>query len=185
MQERLFLYPKSSWPPYNHNLMQQIRGMPQSLRQRWTEEDLFLLTKHKRVNFIDWKDRPINLRWKNAVDQAKTWLRCPTWVLMCRCSVGDWRWHSSRRETPSQAGKSLLQARATLATWLGTSWLQTRENFASMATMAGWLGTSWLGLALQGNLIIISHEWSALHWGWLKTDRKEGRVKWGEWGVED
>ena len=71
-----------------------------------------------------------------------------------------------------------LQARATVATWLGTSWLQTRENFASMATMAGWLGTSWLGLALRGNLIIISQEWSASHWGWLEIDRKEGRVKW-------
>ena len=68
---------------------------------------------------------------------------CPTWVLMCRCSGGDWRCHLAllpRRETVTSRPKGNT----------GMSWLQPDAKKHKF-----WgLGTSWLGSAFQGNLVL-------------------------------
>ena len=98
---------------------------PPAMYQRWTEGSFF------HMNFGDFN--------------ASCWgtQGCPTWVLMCRCSGGDWRCHLAllpRRETVTSRPKGNT----------GMSWLQPDAKKHKC-----WgLGTSWLGSAFQGNLVL-------------------------------
>ena len=140
MTERTHVLRRPSWIFENRDIRKNLRLRndclytlnlpdPPAMYQRWTEGSFFIwiLEISTLVRVGGW--------WGTQ--------GCPTWVLMCRCSGGDWRCHLAllpRRETVTSRPKGNT----------GMSWLQPDAKKHKC-----WgLGTSWLGSAFQGNLVL-------------------------------